>query len=183
MLLGRPDPRAIQSSVAEVLKLGTRDVPEIVLHTDDHPAYPRAFKVLPDLKIQHHVTSSLERRTTSNPLFPVNLLDLLLRHGGANHKRETIAFSKRRQGAIERASVLQVWRNFMRAIWVKRPRGPTPAMLAGVASHRVSVAELFGRRLFPTHGRLPALVERYYYRRVVTPAVGVNREHALKYAC
>jgi hypothetical protein len=38
--------------------------------------------------------------TAQNPLFPVNLADLLLRHSSANHKRETIAFSKRRQGAM-----------------------------------------------------------------------------------
>jgi len=35
----------------------------------------------------------------------VNLADLLLRHTGANHKRETIAFSKRRQGALYRVAI------------------------------------------------------------------------------
>jgi len=32
-------------------------------------------------------------------------LDLWLRHGSANHKRETIAWSKRRQRAMERLAV------------------------------------------------------------------------------
>ena len=45
------------------------------------------------------------RRTPQNPLFPVNLSDLLIRHTGGNHKRETIAFSKRRQGALYRIAV------------------------------------------------------------------------------
>ena len=91
--LGRPDPRSIQSRVAELLRLAVPGRREIVLHSDDHPAYPRAFRQVPELQIEHHVTSSTERRTARNPLFPVNLVDLLIRHGGANHKRETIAFS------------------------------------------------------------------------------------------
>ena len=81
------------------------------LHSDEHPAYPRALRRLTDWSIRHHRISSLAARTPQNPLFPVNLLDLLLRHNSANHKRETIAFSKRGQSAVERAALLLVWRN------------------------------------------------------------------------
>ena len=108
--LGRPDPGAIRKEVAELLRVCGLEEGAIVLHSDDHPAYPRAFRTLPGLRIQHRVTPSVVRRTTRNPLFPVNLLDLLIRHGSANHKRETIAFSKRRQSAAERLAILQVWR-------------------------------------------------------------------------
>ena len=179
--LGRPDPKAIEKAVAEVLRLGLSGSRELVLHSDDHPAYPRAFKALPHLKIEHHVTPSTDRRTPQNPLFPVNLLDLLIRHGGSNHKRETIAFSKRRQGAIERLAMLQVWRNFMRPYSVQKG-GPTPAQRAGVMATRLSVEALLARRLFPSHVQLPESLMKYYRRQVRTPALGVNREHRLKYA-
>ena len=129
--LGRPDPKAIEKNVAELLRLATKGKGEIELYSDDHPAYPRAFKSLPELKIKHHVTSSKVPRTPQNPLFAANLLDLLVRHGGSNHKRETIAFSKKRQGAIDRQAAMQVWRNFMRPFSVKR-RDRTPAQRAGV---------------------------------------------------
>ena len=49
----------------------------------------------------------------------MNLADLLLRHSSANHKRETIPFSKRRQGAL------------------------------GLTQRRLGVGEILGSRLFP----------------------------------
>ena len=55
---------------------------------------------------RHQCTPSVAARTPGNPLFPVNLMDLLLRHNSANHKRETIAFSKRHQSVVERAALL-----------------------------------------------------------------------------
>jgi hypothetical protein len=179
--LGRPDPKAIEKNVAELLRLATKGVGRIELYSDDHPAYPRAFKSLPDLKIEHHVTSGKARRTTRNPLFPVNLLDLLIRHGGSNHKRETIAFSKRRQAAIERQAAMQVWRNFMRPFSVKK-RDRTPAQRAGVRETVLSLGELLKQRIFATQVKLPESLDKYYRRQVVTPALGVNLDHRLKYA-
>ena len=72
------------------------------IDSDEHPAYAQAFRRLRNRRIQHRTTSSRAPRCARNPLFPVNLADLLLRHCGANHKRETIAFSKRRQSAAYR---------------------------------------------------------------------------------
>ena len=64
--------------------------------------HPRALRRLPHLDVTHCTVNSRAVRTPRNPLFAINLLDLLIRHSGANHKRETIAFSKRRQSAIDR---------------------------------------------------------------------------------
>ena len=94
---GRPHPGAVELETAELLRLVAPAPQCLELHTDDHPAYPRALRRLPHLRVHHRVTSARAPRTPRNPLFPVNLLDLLIRHCGANHKRETIAFSKRRQ--------------------------------------------------------------------------------------
>ena len=179
--LGRPDPKAIEIGVAEVLRLALPKEASVTLHSDEHPAYPKAFKRLPGLKIEHVMTPSKEARRPQNPLFPVNLLDLLIRHNGSNHKRETIAFSKRRQGAIERLAAMQVWRNFMRPFSVRK-QGPTPAQRVGAVSSKLTVTQLLIKRLFVTHANLPGTLAGYYWREVKTRALRVNRSHRLKYA-
>jgi len=179
--LGRPDPGSIRHEVAALLRFCRLSHGVVTLCTDDHPAYPRAFRALPDLTVHHHVTSSLERRTTNNPLFPVNLLDLLIRHNSANHKRETIAFSKRRQGAIERLALLQVWRNFIKP-FSERHGGGTPAQRLGLFDRALTVKEILARRLFPSRIEMPARLMDYYGREVITPALGRHRFHRLRYA-
>jgi hypothetical protein len=96
-------------------------------------------------------------------------MDLLLRHGGANHKRETIAFSKRRQSAMERVAVFAVWVNFQKSRSEKR-RDATPAQVLGVVNHRLSTREILERRLFPTRIPLPEPWQGYYAGQVVTRA-------------
>ena len=122
--LGRPDPRAVEEGVVALLRglLASGEAPDpplsrFLLRSDDHPAYRRARRRVEGslgVRIEHQITSSRARRTRGNPLFPVNLADLLLRHGQANHRRETIAFSKRRQGAISRAALFLFWRNYVK---------------------------------------------------------------------
>jgi hypothetical protein len=127
------------------------------------------------------MTPSKQARTPANPLFPVNLLDLLIRHTGANHKRETIAFSKRRQGAAERMAILQVWRNFMKSFSEKKG-GASPAERLGLMEGKLEVGELLSRRLFPAVVGLPKRLMRYYRREVRTRRIPNGRRHALAYA-
>jgi hypothetical protein len=114
-------------------------------------------------------------------LFPVNLLDLLLRHGSANHKRETIAFSKRRQGAIERAALLILWRNFIKP-FSERRGGPTPAMRLGLAPRPLALEEVLARRLFPGRIALPPRWQRYYRRDIRTRRIPRCTTHRLRLA-
>src|SRR5438067_3256347 len=95
--LGRPDPRSTERDVAALLALVVPPGTRCELTSDQHTDYPRALRRLADRHFRHATVSSRAPRTAANPLFAVNLLDLLIRHSGANHKRETIAFSKRRQ--------------------------------------------------------------------------------------
>jgi len=127
------------------------------------------------------VTSSKDPRTPQNPLFPVNLTDLLLRHGGANHKRETIAFSKRRQGAAERLAIFQVWRNFIKH-FSERKRDATPTQRIGVMSRMLTAAEVLAERLFPSRVRLPNRLEVYYRRETRTRMIPRFRRHRCVYA-
>jgi hypothetical protein len=114
-------------------------------------------------------------------LFPVNRLDLLLRHNGANHKRETIAFSKRHQGVIERAALLALWCNLAKP-FSENHDGGTPAMRRGLRPTRLSLQALLDRRRFESLVPLPQPWHAYYRRLVPTPGLRNPRAHALKLA-
>jgi hypothetical protein len=164
---GKPHPRAIEVEVAALLQLIAPRPQSLELSTDEHEDYPRALKRVAHLAITHRTISSRAARTSRNPLFEVNLLDLLIRHSGANHKRETIAFSKRRQSAIERLWVFVVWRNWIKS-FSERARDATPAMRLGLADRARTVIEVLKLRLVPTRVTLPQRWGLYYWRQVVT---------------
>lgn len=178
--LGRPDPQAVEKDVGHLLQTILEGVQAATVRSDDHRAYPRALGRL-QCPVEHQVTSSRERRDAHNPLFEINLLDLLLRHSQANHRRETLAWSKRRQSSAERLAIFLVWRNYVKWRWEKRCRR-TPAMLKGLLSRRLQISEILARRLFRTRVALSQRWAEYYERAVVTPALGRNRRHELRYA-
>lgn len=178
---GRPDPQAtraaVQELVGEVAPVGT----ELAITSDAHTAYPQAFARLAGRRVVHHRRSSRERRTPQNPLFPANLADLLLRHSSANHKRETIAFSKRRQGAIYRAALWAVWRNFVKSRSENRRDAP-PAVVLGLCPRRLDPRQLLAARRFPWRHTLSPWLERAYHARIPTRALPRCRVHDLRYA-
>ena len=178
---GRPDPRSIEREMAALVALVVPAGSRIGIHSDDHPAYPRAFARIPDRSIEHATTRSTVPRTPTNPLFPANLLDLLIRHSSANHKRETIAFSKRRQSAAERLFVLVVWRNYLKS-FSERRRDATPAQRLGILARRISVEEVLATRLFPSRVGLPERWALYYWRSTPTRRISNGRVHRLRYA-
>ena len=177
---GRPDPQAVRKDVHELLRVVTAGVREMVVHSDEHRAYPLAMVGLP-CRILHVVTSSKERRDHWNRLYELNLLDLLIRHAAAEHKRETIAYAKRRNCAIWRLMIFLVWKNYVRRKRVRRcPQ--TPAMAIGLCGRPWTVWEIVARRLFWAQVGLEGRWRQYYWGEVRTRALKVNRRHALKYA-
>jgi transposase-like protein len=178
---GRPDPRSIQTAMHELLAVSLGSRQSAVILSDEHPAYRLAVAQLQRPQLCHQVTNSRVRRTARNPLFEVNLLDLLIRHSSAHHKRETIAFCRRRQSSSLRLAIFLVWRNWVKWRWEKRCRW-TPAMGKGLMDRRLEVKELLGERLFRTRTELPARWAAYYDGAVCTRALTVNRRHQLKYA-
>jgi transposase-like protein len=179
--LGRPDPRSVERDVASLLGLVAPEPQALELDSDEHHDYPRALRRVRHLRVHHRMISSREVRTPRNPLFPVNLLDLLIRHMGANHKRETIAFSKRRQSGAERLWVFVVWRNWAKWFSERRREG-TPAMRLGLTGRRWRVPEILGQRLFPSRVGLPERWGCYYWREPRTRAIANCRVHRLRYA-
>lgn len=179
--LGRPDPRAIEHGMARALELAVPQPQAVCLRSDEHDAYPRALKRLRQYAFTHQRTSSRQARTAGNPLFPVNRLDLLLRHNSANHKRETIAFSKANQGAIERAAWLLCWQNFSKR-FSERHGGGTPAMRLGLRERPIPIRDLLAERLFPMRVDLPPEWARYYRGEIATRRLAREHRHRLKLA-
>jgi hypothetical protein len=179
-LLGRPDPKAIEKDMAEALDVALRGQHRAIVHSDDHPAYQRSKKRLQCL-IDHRITPGSDHRGRHNKLSVVNNADRNIRHGSANHKRETIAWSKRRQAAAERLAIFLVWRNYMNGRWEKVRNSPTPAMERGMMDRRLTVEELLAWRLFRTRVELPPRWGEYYDRTVSTRALAKERGHVLKY--
>src|SRR5690349_9553162 len=144
---GRPDPKALEYAMADLIRIAAPRPQALTIRSDEHPAYPRALRRLTGYRVQHQCTPAVQARTAGNPLFPVNLMDVLLRHNSANHKRETIAFSKRHQGAIERAALLILWRNFSKPFSENHDRRTT-AMRVGLSETALSPGRLLRDRLF-----------------------------------
>jgi transposase-like protein len=178
---GRPDPRAIERGTAGALRIAAPRPQPLLVRSDEHRDYPPALRALRGYALRHERTSSREARTADNPLFPVNRVDLLLRHNGANHKRETIAFSKLHQSVIERAAWLLAWQNLSKP-FSERHGGATPAMRAGLQSRPLPVAELLAERLFPDRVQLPEEWQRYYRGEVRTAPIRHQRRHDPKLA-
>jgi hypothetical protein len=105
----------------------------------------------------------------------------LIRHSASNHKRETIAFSKRRQNAAERLAIFQVWRNLMK-VFSENRGGGTPAQRLGLVDRVLSVKDVLKRRLFPSRIRLPERLKTYYRGATVTRMIPNGRSHRLRYA-
>ncbi|MCP4538341.1 MAG: hypothetical protein GY832_14485 [Chloroflexi bacterium] len=178
---GRPDPQAVVKDVGELLSVVTAGSQQVTVFSDNHRAYRRAIGNL-DCQVSHKVTSSQARRDQRNPLWEVNLLDLLIRHCSANHKRETIAWSKRRQGSAVRLAVFLIWRNYMKGRREKQRGSPTPAMMRAMCDHPLTAQDILTERLFVTRIDLPARWQQYYWGSVETRAIGKLRKHTLKYA-
>lgn len=181
LLHGRPDRQAVRKSMTDLLKVATAGSVRTVIDSDDHPSYRPAVRAL-DIPVEHRVTPGRDHRDWRNRLWPVNLLDLVIRHSSANHKRETIAWSKRRQASSERLAILLVWRNYMQGRREKERNSPTPAMVRGMLSRRLALDEVLERRLFVRRTELPETWRRYYWRALETRALKSQRRHELSYA-
>jgi hypothetical protein len=179
---GRPDPQATRKRVEELLRRVIPPRGTAVVRSDDHQAYPPAIRRLRDRRILHECTSSKDARTPRNPLFAVNLSDMLIRHSSANHKRETIAFSKRRQSALYRLAIWTVWRNYMKDRSENRKVG-TPAMALGIVRRPLGVAEILDKRLFVERSPVySSWFRACYFGRIPTRVFGRCRAHRARYA-
>ena len=180
---GRPPRRSTRCAICELLLAIARhfDLSRVTFVSDEHQDYPRALLDAGLDAIPHKTVSSKAIRDASNPLYAVNTADLWMRHAQSNHKRETIAFSKRRQGGLDRAWVWLVFRNYVYARRIKRRDAP-PAVQIGLLDHRLSAEEFFDRRVFDREVSLPPVWRRHIDRDVKTRPIPDGVRHELRYA-
>ena len=178
---GTPDPQATQKAVERLIHLAVRSPQEVKALTDKHLAYPKAFDAAPH-EVEHVTFTSRRDRGAGNPLQAVDHVDRMIRHSNANHKRETIAFSKRRQGAMERMAVMVAWLNFTKRRSEKDLSSPTPAQEMGLRSAATTQEEFLRRRLFPSLVTLPDDMKQVYDRNLPTRQIPNGTTHRLAYA-
>jgi len=178
--VGRPDSKAREKDVAALLAIVGEGANHIDLSTDEDKAYPRAVR-RSGLPIAQSTISSKAPRTTSNPLFASNLHDLQVRHGSSNHKRETIAFSKRVASSIERMWLHLVWKNYVKS-FSEKTQGETPAQRAGFTERKWSFREIFRRRRFPDRIVLPERWKAHFAGATPTWRFGPGKRNSMVFA-
>ncbi len=179
--LGRPDPQGLRKDCLALLRATLSAVPAADLRSDEEPAYRWALRHLAHRGLRHETVSSTAPRTAHNPLFAINAHHAFMRHSGANHKRETIAFSKRHAGAIWRHAIFQLFRNTVKHA-SERSRDGSPAQRLRMVGRVMRAEELLTRRVFSTRLDLTSRVKRYYEGRVRSRFLRHETVHALKYA-
>jgi transposase-like protein len=125
---------------------------------------------------------SRQARARDEAMFPVDQLHGLWRHSCAHHHRETIAFPRRINGAMERAYLLAVWRNFVKWRSERKADRTTPAVRLGLADRAWSWTRVLARRLFPGRVPVPEPWRRVYDREWDDEAAGPYVRHRLQNA-
>jgi transposase-like protein len=180
---GTPDGDAVEVGTRELLESVRPffDLTKTTLVSDLCPFYPAAVRDAGFEGVPWTQVPGRAARTTDNPLFEINLADLLIRHGNSSQKRETIAFNKRRQAGLERAWLWATWRNYMRPRNVKEKDDP-PAVQAGLQPRALGFEDIFGTRIFGWRQNTPAAWDRQLRRDVETAVFPCYRRNARKLA-
>jgi hypothetical protein len=107
---------------------------------------------------------SPEAITRDLAMFPNDQLHQLLRHTCSDHKRETIAFGRRLESIIGRATLMAVWKNFIKARSERAPDRTTPAMRLLLTDTRWRFERILARRLFPSLEPVSESARRIYMK-------------------
>ena len=113
---GQATRKSMQSLATSLVQLLTeKEVGRITLHTDEHKAYPQAFRRVTgfEAKVHHVATSSRRARTRDNPLFPVNYVDRQFRKDLSDHRRETVQFARCPSALMARLVLYRHYHNYI----------------------------------------------------------------------
>jgi len=185
------EPRAIERSFTNLLDELSRErltltCSTLSLITDEKLEYARALMNHPDRsQFNHHTINSKLPRTISNPLFPSNYLERELRKDLADHRRETVCFSRNVANMLQRLIVYMGWHNYEKPF---RIGGKTHACLShaeatGIERQMVKDERnmLFHNRAFLTRECLSPLERTLWLRGFSTP-LKKNPEYIPRYA-
>ena len=161
------------------------------LLSDGHPHYRLAIRRHPLKQSVRHSAIRNPPSTSRTPaqirraaqrneaMFSVDLLHKIFRHSMAHHRRETIAFSRRINAAMERFALVATWRNFVKRHTERRKCDSTPAMHLKLTDQPWDWRRVLARRLFYFRQKVPAPWAELYRREWSTPLWPHNSLHLL----
>ena len=151
------------------------------IHTDEHPLYKHVLET--DTAVRFYKAGGLFRhrripgsapRTVKNPLFPVNYVDMLLRHRMKEHTRETIAFGRHAVHQMHRAWLFSYDHNYLQPRRVKVGEwSECRAVAAGIDRRELEGIRrsFFRERLDLRRCRLPESSEQVWLGELDSPPV------------
>ena len=194
----RAPKKAIESSFARLLELipklwDSATVPRLRLWTDEHYAYPRSIRQVPQLaqgqcdgSFSHMTWPSKARRTRVNPLFPVNYYDRELRKDIPAFHRESTCYTRNTANGLARFMLHLVYHNYQKPFRVGpgRKTEEVHAEMAGISSTRIAeqFAMFYTDRAFLSKQKLSAEGNKIWRKEAVTP-LKVGTTYVPKYAC
>jgi hypothetical protein len=111
-------------------------------------------------------------------MFPVDQLHQMVRHTCSDHKRETISFGRRIESILGRATLVAVWKNFVKSRSERKPDRTTPAMWLGLTDSRWRWEWVLSRRLFPARVKPSDSALKLYWKRWTAHLPELERKHA-----
>ena len=141
-----------------------------IIDTDYHPLYPAVLRGDAAMAhfslaalLTHRRTRSTVQRDTANPLFPVNLIDRLLRHRIKEHTRETIAIGRNATMQMHRAWIFAYDHNYCQPRRVASGLSITRGEHFGIDARSLSAVR---RRFFTSRIDLSSVMASESIRRV-----------------
>jgi hypothetical protein len=178
----RPTPGALRESIGMLVNELSRfaEGKPISIDTDENPLYTAVLEA--DLAMRWHravgrltvaQTPSTSPRTTANRLFPVNLVDRLIRHRIKEHTRESIAIGRNATMQMLRMWIFAWDHNTRQPYRVNDLSSECRAIEAGVdRKHLARLQREFLTRRRSVRGRaVPQSIRRVWLSELRTPPV------------
>ena len=177
-----PPPGALRSSIS----LLVHELPRFlgsckaIIDTDFLPLYPPLLASEAAIThfsrgglLVHRRTRSTVHRNTLNPLFPVNLLDRLLRHRMKEHTRESFAIARNATMQMHRAWIFAYDHNYCQPHRVGSGSPVTRGQRYGLSPHSLSSVRgrFFTRRIDVSHAILSESIRSVWCGELSTPPV------------
>ena len=177
-----PQPGALKDSIALLVNELTAfaAAAALLIDTDEYPLYPPVIEA--DLALRWYREAGLlevrrtpgtAERTASNPLFPVNYVDRMIRHRMKEHTRETIAGGRNSTMQMMRMWIFAWDHNVRQPHRVEPPADECRAAKAGVSTTllRRLKREFYHRRRSVRRHRVPESMRQVWLAGLATPPV------------
>ena len=129
--------------VAEVLRALDARAPDgpLLIQTDRKASYPGLIRGVLGPRARHETTSGKARRTTANPLFPINVTIAMTRDNCGRLRRRSWLVSKTAAGLRAQLSVFTAYRNYVRVRFNRDQSWRSSAQVLGLAPRALTWPE------------------------------------------